>query len=518
MDLSQLSTEDLMALKAGDIGKVSTPGLQMLKTGKVRDQIDADPISMGAKNFMADDSFGSNVLTGIGRGMASVGRALSFQSPEQTAEAKRIDAPLMNTGGGKLGNVVGQAALAAPVAFVPGANTVLGASIGGAALGGLTTEGDAGERLMGAGLGAAGGMAGVALGKGAGLVADKLKASRAAAQVANAGKDAAAASAQKAGYVLPPTEVNPGLVNSALEGLSGKIKTSQKASQQNQTVTNKLAQDELGLTGPIGKDDLAGIRSKAGQAYDAVSNAGVISPTPAYEAALDKLVAPAMQAAKGFPNAKANPIIAEIESLRSPQFDAASAVSKIKELRASADTAYIQGNKDLGKALKGGADALEGAIDTHLVQTGAAPDILQNFRDARQTIAKTYSVEKALNPQTGDVSAQALAKQLEKGRPLSGNLLRIAETGQAFPKATQALKQNYNATSPLDWAMGAFGAGSGNPLLAMSMAARPAVRSALLSGAGQKMAGRPNYGSNALLEMMRDSRALPVAGMAPARQ
>ena len=48
--------------------------------------------------------------------------------------------------------------------------------------------------------------------------------------------------------------------------------------------------------------------------------------------------------------------------------------------------------------------------------------------------------QKALNSETGDVSAQMLAGQLKKGKPLSGDLLDIAKIGSAFPKATQSLK------------------------------------------------------------------------------
>ena len=62
-------------------------------------------------------------------------------------------------------------------------------------------------------------------------------------------------------------------------------------------------------------------------------------------------------------------------------------------------------------------------------------------------------MQKALNEQTGNVSAQQLAKDLAKGRPLSGDLLTVAQMGQAFPKATQALKEAPKAVSPLDFAV-----------------------------------------------------------------
>lgn len=52
-------------------------------------------------------------------------------------EARRLDAPLMKTGEGQLGAVAGNTALALPTAFIPGANTYLGSTLIGSALGAL---------------------------------------------------------------------------------------------------------------------------------------------------------------------------------------------------------------------------------------------------------------------------------------------------------------------------------------------------------------------------------------------
>lgn len=320
----------------------------------------------------------------------------------------------------------------------------------------------------------------------------------------------AAAVARDAGYVLPPSQVKPTLFNRLAEGFAGKLTTGQQASIKNQAVTNKLAAQAVGLPTdtPITKASLEQVRRAAGQAYDAVASTGQITPTQAYSDALDNIVAPYVKAAQGFPNAKASPIIAEIESLRSPAFDAASAVAKIKTLRAEADAAYGAGNKDLGKALKLGANALEEAIDTHLTSIGAPANLLSAFREARQLIAKTHSVEKGLNVTTGSVNAQALAAQLKKGRPLSGELDQIAQTAQAFPSATKEVTTSMPGVSPLDFSVGAIGTASGNPLAFLMGPARMATRAGILSGPVQnRLAAGGNGGGNALAQLLANPGA-----------
>jgi hypothetical protein len=477
------------------------------------------------------------VFASMGGGAASVLRAVGGGSlaaklglPSTKEEADALDAPLNATTAGKVGRVAGQALTVAPAAFIPGANTYGGAALLGAGLGGATTEGDISDRAKGAAFGAAGGVVGQGVGNligaGASRLVNAARANTASRQAANAGRDAAATNAQAAGYVLPPTEINPSMLNSALEGLSGKIKTSQSASARNQGVTNNLAADALGLPRgtQITPQELQGLRRQAGQAYDAVSSSGVITPTPAFDQALDRIVAPYRTAAQGFPNAAPSPVIAAIDSIRSPQFDASAAVAQIRNLREAADTAFSGGDKGMGRSLRQGADALEDAIDTHLQSTGAPAGLLDAYRNARRLIAQTYTVEKGLNQTTGDVSAKTLAGELKKGKPLTNELRQIAETAQAFPKATQTLQQNYNAVSPLDYlaGLGSLGTGvaTGHPLVALGAlapAVRPAVRASILSRGFQGVAGAGQY-SNPLAELAGATgqgvrRISPLAGL-----
>jgi hypothetical protein len=303
---------------------------------------------------------------------------------------------------------------------------------------------------------------------------------------------------RQAGYSLPPSQTNPSLTNKVVESLSGKVKTNQAAAQKNQEITNNLAKKSLGIPKdqPLTQETLNTIRSNAGRAYDDLSLIGNVSPDKAFFTKLDKIVDPYVRAAKGFPDAKANPIIAEINALKSESFPASAGIAKIRELREAADTAYAAGNKALGKSYKEAASAIEDALDAQAQKISAflPPDLLKNFRESRKLIAKTYSVQRALNEASGNVVATNLAAQLKRGVPLEGELRTIARTAQAFPKAVQPLDQMGQnlPLSPLDFGAAALLFGTTqNPFAVTSLVARPLARSTILSSPYQATLGRP---------------------------
>ena len=303
---------------------------------------------------------------------------------------------------------------------------------------------------------------------------------------------------QEAGYVIPPTQVKPSLFNRLLEGTAGKLTTAQNASFANQEVTNNLAKKALGIADdtPLTFENLDNIIDKAGQQYTKLRLTGRVVPDQKYNNALDEIVKDARLAEKDFPKSALRPEVDLIESLKSKSFDANSAVSQIMTLRKDADNFYKNNNSIMGNANKQAANAIEDAIETHLAKTGQK-EVLQNFRDARQLMAKTYTVKEALNPATGTIDAAKLAAQLRKERPLTGELEQIAKFSSAFPKATQTTEKmgSLPQMSPLDiipaTAAGGISYFSGHeteagPLGIAALALRPTFRAAALSKPVQK--------------------------------
>jgi hypothetical protein len=444
---------------------------------------------------------------GIGQGMTDLaygaGQALGLVDQDTIREKARTDSALMGTGAGKVGAVVGQIATAAPAMFVPGANTLAGAAVTGAALGAATPVAE-GSVLKGKAIasatGAAAGAAGHQIGKYVGGKIGQKLAARQTERLQNAGRDAVLARGRQMGYVVEPTLANKGATNKLLEGVAGKISTAQAVAEKNQPITNAIARRAIGLSDdtPLDEAALEAVRDQAGQAYKAIQTLpGRIQTNAKFHSDLQNIAMPFRRLAADVPEDAGDAVEELVTRYGKDSFDPSNVIEIIKRRRKEAATlfkAYDDPTKQaLAKAHRGIADALEDTLEWNLKERGA-PDLLRQFRDARQLIAKTYTIEGALNEGSGNVIAQKLASQLSKGKPLSGELADVARFARAFPKSVQEIKSSMPGTSPLDFALAAgTSAATQNPLYMALMAGRPAARKIITSGAYQNRMVPPNY-------------------------
>jgi hypothetical protein len=321
--------------------------------------------------------------------------------------------------------------------------------------------------------------------------------------------------ARQAGYVIPPTQAKGSIINRALEGTAGKISTAQNASAKNQEVTNKLVSKALGLpeNEMLSPEGLGNIRNIAGKAYENIENIGTIKPSKEYLEGLNQIASKPLKALAGFPNAKPSPIIDLADSLKTEAFDGSAAVAKIIDLRDAANTAYASNQKLLGNANKKAAELLENEIERHLTKTNQN-QMLDEFRNARQLIAKTYTVEKAMNPVSGNVDAKALARELKKGKPLTEELKTAAEFATQFPKATQTLESmgSLPQTSPLDLMAAGAASAATSPAALLTLGIRPGARAAALSGPIQNrlVQGQITPEQSALVRMLLLQGGIPA--------
>jgi hypothetical protein len=268
-----------------------------------------------------------------------------------------------------------------------------------------------------------------------------------------------------AGYVIPPNMVAPSLKSQVLESISGKQATQQVASTRNTEVTEKLVRESLGIpqTTPLTKATLEDLRKTAGKAYAEVSS---LSPQAAADLEALKIARNESQAWFKAYNRSQSPID----------------LAKAKTLRTDAET-------------------LETALEAH-AKAANRPELIPALRDARKEIAKTYTVDRALNDASGTVDARVFGRLYEKGAPLSGGLQTAGKFASAFPSIAKSTQQ---VGSPAAHNLKAFGslltgAGgyawmgpAGAAAAAVPFLAPPAARSIMFSGPVQRaLAAAPN--------------------------
>lgn len=248
--------------------------------------IGKDGFSDALREVLGEQSWLGRNLAGAGTAASNVYQGVKQmlgKGDDQAIEANRVmaqEAPV--------GALAGNVAMLAPTAMIPGANTVAGAGVIGAASGLVQpTQGDESRlqnTLVGGALGAGGQYLGNKAGEALQTALQKRIAEKAAEQSRNAVRDATLKAGQDAGYTLPRSAVEPSFLSNRLESLGGKAAIGQEAASRNQEVTNKLARAAVGLPddAPLTSVTLAKLRQQAGQPYAEVA----ALPTPTNPAVL----------------------------------------------------------------------------------------------------------------------------------------------------------------------------------------------------------------------------------------
>ena len=340
-----------------------------------------------------------------------------------------------------------------------------GGAVNGAATAGLVNPADADTGMMIS-------STVPVLAKGVALAGGLMPKVRPTLNATNAEKLKTAKESMDAGYIIPPSMIDPSFKNKTLESISGKHGTAQMASTQNQAVTENLARKALGLPAdaPLNFATMQSYRSAQHQAgYEPLRQVGAIPAGQKFDQALTDIVNQYQGKGTIPALAKGKQEITDlVESYRSKGFDAGDAVDAIRVLREDSSALYksaAASDKAKAKATRSIADAFEGAIDDAL-STSGQKDLLAAYRAARENIAKSGSVEKAIREGSGTLDARKLAAELQKGKFLSGDLKTIAKFGNVFDKAAQpphliGSPDVHNLRAAFSTGAGAGGAGLG---------------------------------------------------------
>jgi hypothetical protein len=287
------------------------------------------------------------------------------------------------------------------------------------------------------------------------------------------------------GATLPPTQVNPSLLNRLLEGVSGKQQTGQLASIKNQEVVNAQARKALNLPEDtvITPQVLQDYRNLKGQAYDALKSNNTYYADKQFITDINKRTAD-LQKLSNTTDVTAE--LRVLNGLKQMNFDGVGLVEQMKRLRydGEANLASVDpANRSLGQAQKFAAKQLEDLAERNL-NNFSQPDVMKNFKQARQDIAKSYTIEKSLNAVTGDVSGAKLGQRAAQGKIVPSELQALADAAAAYPTAFQNTSRigSVPGISPLDvGAAGIAAASSGSPSMLGTVLGRPAVRAGITS-------------------------------------
>jgi hypothetical protein len=398
--------------------------------------------SSGLRNFR--EGMGSQFM---GRGR-QLGNIVGTVSDEAVQAQQQTDAPLKATTGGFLGGLATDLALS-----VPFGGTIAGGTAAGVALGATDPNVDPTDgtsRLKSTAIGGGFGLGGSVLAKvGANAIANRT--ARAALSKARAKPMLETLEGgQKLGLVVPPSTTNPTWWNRMIESLGGKEAVEQEAALLNAEKMQNAARRFLGLSedAPMNLETLGKLRGQNSGAYrevvELVDKVGGVGGDIKYVDELNAILQKyggAHRFGKILPQHRA--IDELITELKRPPFSGNEAMQLVKDLRLEAGKSFATRAKSLGKAQRAAADAIEGAIERNISRypgqlgQGAvgkqyASQVLDAWRKARVSDAKTYAVEGIINRATGNIQGAKLARSLAKGAPLTGELKDMAKFVSAF--------------------------------------------------------------------------------------
>jgi hypothetical protein len=336
----------------------------------------------------------------------------------------------------------------------------------------------------------------------------------------------AIAEAQRLKIALNPTDVDPSVISRAYSAAAGPRGPEALALANKPRVT-EIAKTELGLgpTTSLTSEAYSTARANLAKPYDEVRKLPTIV---ADETALknlndlrknDKLIG-----GEGVAK-KVNKLVDDAVAKTQAGLTGAEILENVRALRADAKKIYNNQNAtpkqvavaDANLAI---ANQLESMIESNITN----PKLLDQFRDARQKMARTYVYEGATDFNTGMVDVSKLARITAKDNALTGDIASLGKIAGNFPDVftTTAASKFYDlprlTRSGLGGATGALiGSPFGVPGSIIGMAAGTALGE-FGGGLAAKRMASPKYQAGLTLQDYRIPTNQLAASAAPIPQ
>ena len=248
----------------------------------------------------------------------------------------------------------------------------------------------------------------------------------------------AAAEAKRLGIALNPVDVQPSLGAKALTTVAGE-RGMEAIANANKNQIRKVVLGELDLPMTTQLDSKAAFdqaRMKVAEPYSQVSKLPTLTADDTTRAALNRL-RPDETLIGSDRYAKAiNGIIDDANKKVEAGLTGADLLKNVQTLRQRARKVYNNKNADLAALDLADtnlavANVLESMIETNIFN----PKLLDQFRSARQKMARTYAYEGATDLNTGMVDVNKLSRITAKDNTLTGDIASLGQIAGNFPDA-----------------------------------------------------------------------------------
>lgn len=254
----------------------------------------------------------------------------------------------------------------------------------------------------------------------------------------------AAAQGREIGLAAPPQEIDLSKTTQAKARIAGEKTIADELNRANATKWGEGAREDLGLAPGTRIDETTLMASRNRpeivNAYEDVANIGALRLDDTLASDLNA-VRPGQVYGASAETAAVNNWINTLGQELSQGADARTVLRSVRQMRDEANSLFKSEKAGqriepmdmaMARAKIGVADALEELIARNVQDR----TVLYRFQDARRKLAQTYDYERALDFATGQIDPQALAKLASAGKPLSGNLEKMANFAANFPEVS----------------------------------------------------------------------------------
>ena len=338
---------------------------------------------------------------------------------------------------------------------------------------------------------------------------------RAAQSFQEAPRIEAAQEASRLGINLNPAASNPTMRNRLTEMMVGAEDLDKAVAESNKNQWSRIAKNELDIpeTATLSSTSFAKARQAANKPYEDIKKIGnFVADEDTVTALNDLRQSEALiggEATRGAIDKLIDSAVTRVQS----GLTGKDLLDNISNLRKDARTIYKKTDlspeqRAVADANIGIANALEGLVEKNLAGN---PKLLEQFREARTKMAKSYAYENATDMNTGILDPLKIAQLTAKDNALTGDIAAIGKIAGNFPGAVSTTPRGLPAKAishltrsglpgaagfVLGSAVGAPGIGILTGAAAGQAAAKMGIKRVLKKGYQAKRAVPKDYRNN----------------------